>query len=458
MIEWLVALAALALLGGAGSAVRGLAGIPRDRALLESVKCLFLGLTAGGLLAPLAAWADANVVATTAAGLAGLTAIGWMRGRGAPAPPDPRAPGPGVLLLAIPLALACVLGLDRRFAFGDEVSVWGYKAAVLVETGRLVPTEWSQWTSRGPSYPVSLPVAGALASLPWPELSVKACRAVALAGAGTFLIATFDLLGWVAAGPTRLLAALAVGCLPAVLGESFLFMADLWLAAGVAFAASALLASRLDTLRNDTGRRNEALLFVAALPLVKIDGAPLAALMAAAGACLLPAGTRLRWLLTAALAAAAAAAPWWSWCVRCGVDPASGRVLGDAAGPSPVVQILTDPLALGGRFGAAAVAVLDTLLISGALPRQVGDAVPFLALPLLLAALIAGGGFASTHRRAAALLAVAILLGQCLPFALAANFAWQLDMAKLRAGLHVLPGLLLVAATLRRLDPPSALP
>jgi hypothetical protein len=403
----LLACGAVGLLLGGGAGLRALLRAGPEDAIGALASSAVLGLASCGLIGPIAAAAGLPVPQSAAAALAALSLAGLPRlVRSRPR----REELPVALAIAPLLALVAFRAFTLPMSFGDEVAVWGYKAAAIVATGTIEPAAWSLSESRGPSYPLALPVAGTLASIPLSRFDAAGCRAVAVLGYGAFAASAASLLRRRLRGIDALAATLAVAALPSALLEGSLFMADLVFTAAVALAAGAIL----------RGLDPRALGQLAALPLLRPEGLPIALLLAVVGWAGATAGradraNRSRPLLLV-VALALPLLPW---------------ILVPASRPS-----FPGPLETLGRLPEVALA----LSTSAVAPREFGLLVPALLL-LVLGSRKRGSGVGAL----ALALAAAVVAGQAVSLAAAPNFEWQLKVVGERAAIHLVPAWLLAA-------------
>lgn len=448
------ALAALVLLYCAGAGIRTLAGIPREAWWTEAPRSVLAGMALLGIAAPLFALAGLPILGSSAVLLAALAAVALATGhRRNRRTSELALPTTTVfLLMAVPVAFAAVLVGGTPLVYGDEVSVWGFKSASLLETGNLDPTRWALWPVRGPLYPLAIPVAGALTSLGANSLGEFGVRALALTGYACWIATAAELLGLLTRGAPRLALTLGLALLPVVLDESCRFMADLWFAAALAVASTSLL-----RVRSDAAQSRDATLALLVLPQIRVEGLPIALCLLAAARWVSPLGVPPRAVFRALLLSVLSVAPQVLWLASCGVI-SLGKVsaaelpLAPAELGSSVWKLLSD-------FATACQALVNVLFVEGAFPGLNARADPFalLSLQLLLGAGIGGPAFA-VDRRAALTLAIALASGQVLSLLLAPEFLRQLDLVVERAAIHLLPAAVLLAVTLRRLDPPPAPP
>src|SRR6185436_4461669 len=129
------------------------------------------------------------------------------------APIEPRL----LAVIAIPIALGVAIAVVRFVLSGDEVFVWGYKAAVIAATGRIDPAAWSHTIVRGPAYPFSLPVAAALPAAFGASLPSCGGRAMALLGYAACALSLVRLLRRWFTGRALALAAFGLVSAPALL-------------------------------------------------------------------------------------------------------------------------------------------------------------------------------------------------------------------------------------------------
>jgi hypothetical protein len=427
--------AALLLSGGSG--LLTIFGIARRGLWSDFPRCLLLGLAlCGTTAAATAATSRGPSVVAGALVVAAVTGFLLRKRRGTGATATSRFPLAAFCLL---LPLWCAAGyfaFTVPVAFGDELTLWCYKSSIFAEFKSFDPRMWTLAESRGPAYPPAIPAAGALASIPTGSFDPAGCRLVALLGFVAFGCAATSLFEKLQFGALRTLAAVALSMTPLVAGEAWRCMADVTFTTALLVACETLLFERPST----------AALFVAIPAAIKLEGAPMGALLAIAAAASLETG-RWRFLLGAAASLAAVTGPWFaSLLLAFGLHPATGIPLGADSrleGSLPVIA---------SRFAESAASLLKAFL-----PWSAFSAVA----PGILLAGAAGAtseGVAPPHPRRVTLVALsaALVAGQCLPLAVAPNFAWQLEVVAPRAAMHLLPALILAAATLRQLDrPPS---
>lgn len=443
---------AMALVFGGGFGLRTLAGAPaRPDAETFSGSFIF-GAAVCGALVPATAAAGVPTLPAIAAFLLFLTFAGitlqLLNGGALPAAQmasstalRPSPAGMIAIALGAIFLIHAALASGAPPAFGDEVTLWCYKSAVLAETGRHDPGVWTLAGSRGPSYPAALPATGALASLVTDRFAFEGCRATAWTAAASFLCAMYALIQTRFRGWTGLVVWLAIVTTPLVLLESTFVMADLLFTASLAHAAGSAL---------KRGAPLQTALALAAPATIKLEGLPaslamLAVWSAAPGGSFTGAVGRAT---TGALAFGLLAAPWFLFLWSRGLSPLTGESF-DAARSSTLMEALRNPGLVMERAGAVLRAFFETATD----PASLGLVVAILVLTLGLPRSSTG---CRPPRKLALLLALAMLAAKTAAFVVAPEFDWQLDVARTRAVLHLVPALVLMHGALspgRNLSP-----
>ncbi|HKE01703.1 MAG TPA: hypothetical protein VKE69_11880 [Planctomycetota bacterium] len=436
MSRALALVGAAVLLLGAGAAVHRWLRAPGGSPLFTFASSIVFGIAACGVLGPIAALLGLPVPVATAVGLAALALAGAAR---RPSAGDARGDALTALLLAVPIVAVSIRALTLPMAFGDEIANWGYKSAAFLATGDIDPRTWSQAGSRGPSYPLSISVAGTVAAVLQGSFDPSSCRLVAVL-AYAALAASFAECARASLGASaRALATLGLACTPVVLAEAPQFMADTAFTAAIALAATTLSRAPASAL---------GAAHLACVALLKIDGAPIAAAAALAVVACASAASRRGAALRLASFGLAANAPWLLLLGTRGVP----ALVADAA-----ARVRDNPLfaPLPERVFGSLRAVASELVPHSWLPTF-GVVAPALALLAF-----AGPDRASDPptRRLGLAIAAAIVAGQIAAIALAPlPTPWHLEVVRTRTAMHLLPALALAAAAARSGRAPSRVP
>jgi hypothetical protein len=443
MSAFVATLLSLALLVAAGFGLRRLLGAraaARPDALASAV---VLGIAACGVAGPLGSGLGAPAPLSAALALLALALLGALRkpARGAAAKVDPWL----LAALAVPCALAVALALVRVVLSGDEVFVWGYKAAVIAATGRIDPSAWSHAILRGPAYPFALPVAGALPAAFGAPIPSFGGRAIALLAYGACALALARLARRCFAGRARVPAAFGLASMPALLLDGSTFMADAVFTGAIALALAELL---------EAPARPIAVAHVVALALLRLEGVAMAFLLLAAISLAAPAGQRVARTLASLAAALLALVPWASVLAARGLHPLTGEAADERARAQELLASLAHPEVLGERLVRVVGQVFGEYLpwfpeapANAALGARLGFGLLLPALVLLAAARACSDARPLRWPlRVGALAVAAIVAGQLLPLTVAPLFQWQLEAAKGRAALHLVPAMLAGAA------------
>jgi hypothetical protein len=249
--------------------------------------------------------------------------------------------------------------------------------------------------------------------------------------------------------PRRLILAFAlgIGALPLVQVEAPYFMADVLLALGILVAAVSILRAPGSV---------ETALWIATLPLIKIDGIAIGALMLAVNAAAAR-GHRERTIVASVAFGAAAVAPWLLVFVTQHFNPfvvEDRGVIAHAFGPRDAIE---SPAELARRLGEAAAGIFAFYVphLTGlGLTRDAilqdfpfgGILVVFLGIPWMRPS---APPVASRPTRLLA--GLAIVAGQIVGIAATPHtVAWQLGAVAGRAALHIVPGILLISSAASR--------
>ena len=441
----LATLAVVWLVFAGGFAVRRFLGTTGDGALGAVASAWILGIAVAGVAAPLASLAGLHASWSCLAVLLALGIVGFARRRpGAPALRLDRDDRWCLAAIALPALFLGSCAFRLPFDTGDEIVMWSFKSGAIAEMGRVDPTQWTLWTSRGYSYPIGIPAVGSMAAALVGRFEVESARILALVSYLVFAFSIAELLRAHIGGTARAIATAGLAALPAVLSGAAQFMSDLPFTAAIALAA-------LHAARSPGGAL--ALAHTAALATIRIDGIPIAC---GIGLAMLAAlGPRARWRAAAGLAVALGVAilPWGAVLASTGAFARAGgdpRIASLGSLGAEIPEIARRFATVLGSTGAL---LVPRAADFGALGGAVGAFAPFGFLAIALAFLaLAGarGADSPLPRRSCALLALAIVFLQALPLAfLASNFEWQLSVFRERAVLHMLPAMILVSHAVR---------
>ncbi len=355
--------------------------------------------------------------------------------------------------VTLPFAHVLLAAASRPLLVGDEVYVWGYKAAVIAGSGTIDPTAWSMGVGRGPGYPHSVPMAATIPSELLGAFRSVDCRAFAVIAYVAASLALGEVVRLFARGPARWAWTFGLASLPALLDVGPTFMGNAPLVAAAAVTASAVIRDPASTLVPAAA---------IALALSKIEGAPmaLAAVAVAVGAA--PRGARGSAALRLVAPFALGIAPWLLLPVLHGVNPLTGEASLADDRARQMIALAGDPLDIVRRS-----AVVLAALGADLLPFSLGESLvvprgllgPFALLaPAFLLSALAGadprGELAPRRARTLALaVGAALVLGQVASLVASPDFEYVLANARPRFGLHLVPSLVLVALALRA--PPS---
>jgi hypothetical protein len=446
----LVTIAVVLLVLAGGLVVRQLClardSEPADEsAVAVLVSAWILGIAVAGVAAPLAALAHVHAAWGCAGAYLVLGILAFARRARAPvALRFAREDAWSLAAGGVAAVFLGILAFRLPFDTGDEVVIWGFKAAAMAETGRLDPTEWPLWPIRGFNYPVAIPAIGSIPAAILGRFEVESARVLVVVSYLGFALALGECLRPHLRGPARALATAGLATLPAILGTASQFMADAPFTAAVALAALHGVKRPASPL---------AWAHVAALATLRVDGPPIALGIALVILASLPG--RARWRAAAGLATALALAcvPWgavlWSTGALSRSEGDIGTIsLGSIPSQAPVIashfaEVLRS-------FGAL---LLPPTIDVASLGAAIGSAGYFGFAGLGLALLALGGAEGADPplpRARCAAMGVAIVVMQALPLAfLAIRFEGQLAIFRERAVFHCLPALVLAAHAAR---------
>jgi hypothetical protein len=439
---------ALVCLSGVGAATW--LGLRAGSAAWTLASSALLGICICGIVGPAASIVGLPVPATTLAvqialALAGAMSL-WSRGLRAPAITRMEA----IALAAMCGVVVCV-GLNvaqRPVLGGDEVYAWGYKAAMIHTSGRITPADWTDVGIRAPSYPFALPVAGSAAALVAGHLCGHVLRILALLVFCGFVAALSEAAKLTVPRALRFAFVFGIAALPVVQFEAPFFMADILLALG-------LLVAAVSIVRHPGSA--ETALWIALLPLIKIDGVSMSGLLFLVNFAASPRGERARCAAASVAFAALAILPWALLYVAQGFNPFVVQDRGVTARVFGIREALEMPGAYASRVGVAALGVLSSYVPHLSAFRWDHDAIrtalPFVGLLLVFVGIpwLRAEQAPRASRLVRLFAGLAILGGQ---FAGIASTPYTVSVLVTvvggRAAIHIIPGMLLIASAMKR--------
>ncbi len=342
------------------------------------------------------------------------------------------------MALVLPLALVALEALLRPQIFGDEVYVWGHKANAIATTGRIDPSSWTYASARGAGYPFALPVAAALHSVGAGRFDGMAMRAFALLGTLSAACAFAALLEGRLSRIPRVIAAFGFAALPIVFELGAVFMGDLPFVAAVALAGGAVA-------RGAPTRTVVA--HLCALPLIRMEGALMAPLLATIHAFDAAPRERARRLGISLLVLALAVAPWLALYPLHGLVPVTGEPWDETARGGGMLRLLASPGDLAARCAGFCGHVASRISPVGweNATDTLGPLSPFGAFVPALLLLLAASPAVPVHAGRCILVGLAIVAAQIACVVLAPHYeAMESITAPARAALHILPALVLL--------------